>query len=252
MRIDAVARKRRNGYLYCPSNAPLLVGTSPEHPGTWKVIKPTCGSWSCPYCRELNRASWTKRVYFGVKVGQARGYEISFLTLTAHENLTTLAATLAVWPKIWAKFSTRMRRAFDKPEYVRAAELHGNGRIHYHVVVWSNISKAWLKANLRSSGGGYMVDSKPVSSASGAAYYVTKYMAKSIDWGKAWPVGLRRINTSRGWPQVPDSDWGDEEDTWVWKTSISEIAQIEAQARRKGVKLIVSDSAYYNPGENKS
>lgn len=247
MRLDVVKRKRRNGYLYCPSDAPLLIGKSEQHPNTWKVVKPTCGSWQCPYCRELNKTAWTKRVWWGVRIGQQRGYELSFVTLTAHENLTTLAATLSIWPKVWAKFSTRMRREFNKPEYVRTAELHGDGRIHYHMIVWANIRTRWVKNNLRSSGGGYMADSRPVSSASGAAYYVTKYMHKSIDWGKAWPANLRRINVSRGWPHVPDSEWHEEEDTWQWATTQATISGIEGQARRLGIRLHVSDSAYYNP-----
>lgn len=245
--IDAAPRKRRNGYLYCPSNAPLLIGKSDQQPGIWKIMKPTCGSWSCPYCRELNRSAWTKRVWWGVRVGRERGYHLSFVTLTAHENLTTLAATLSIWPKVWAKFSTRLRRQYNKPEYVRAAELHGDGRIHYHMVVWANIHKRWVKDNLRASGGGYMADSRPVSSASGAAYYVTKYMNKSIDWGQAWPARLRRINVSRGWPDFPDAEWDAEEDDWDWSITHATIQGLEKQARVAGVKLQVSESAYYNP-----
>lgn len=190
----------------CPNTHMTLVAHPPEH--DWSVAllyRPACKKWACPYCAERLRVAWGQRVYHGIVVGtKFWGWEASFVTLTSHERLSTFQATATVWPKVWAKFSARLRRAYAGLEYVSVPEKHKNGRLHVHLVMSVCPKKRWLKDNLRESGGGHQADVTAIKDGAKAAWYVTKYLAKQMTEHDEWAgVKMRRINTSRGWPDQP-------------------------------------------------
>ena len=65
-----------------------------------------------------------------------------------------------------------------------------------------------------------MVDVDFIQQAVAAAAYVTKYLAKSLEFTR-WPKGFRRVRTSRNWPTLdalplPGWEYGahDEQSAW--------------------------------------
>ena len=127
-----------------------------------------------------------------------------FVTVTSHEALSVERA-FEVWPDAWKKLRQRMVRQYGKPEYFMVSEKHKTGKLHMHALVSRGVEKAWLKTSARECGLGYMADVKPVDQSIGAAFYVSKYLAK---FGEVWPTGWRRVRLSNGWPRdvVEDED----------------------------------------------
>jgi len=68
------------------------------------------------------------------------------------------------------------------------------------------------KHNAAECGLGFEVDLSIIQSAAGAAYYGSKYLGKNLE-DHAWPKSMRRVNTSRGWPKLPEYV---KELGWAW------------------------------------
>ena len=164
-------------------------------------FKPRCKSWSCPACGPINQALWWFRIHHGISVGQSEGKLPFFITLTSHEKLDA-AGSLRVWPQAWANLSARARYAAPGALYAMVAERHQDGRLHWHIVGTWELRERWWKDNARACGLGYMVDLQEISTAAGAAAYISKYLGKSLE-GTAWPPGFRRVNVSRNFPKPP-------------------------------------------------
>jgi hypothetical protein len=199
----------------CPApRRAVLVGWDNENKRSF-VYMPGCKRWSCPVCGERNRKQWTARIYSGVVFYRDQGTgDWTFCTLTSHEKLKTFEQTWAVWPKAWGKLSTRMRRAFPGIRYALVPEQHNDGRVHTHFLASYPINTRWLKDHARASGLGYQAEGKPVTQPGLAAYYVAKYLSKTLTAAK-WPKNTRRIRTSRGWPQLPENGlYGEYHPVW--------------------------------------
>ena len=110
-----------------------------------------------------------------------------------------------MWPTCWAKLSTRIRRKYPGIRYVLMPEQHEDGTLHTHAIMGADITNTWISKNAHTSGLGYMSQSKPMSSAIGAAHYVSKYIGKTLAV-EDWPPRFRRIRTSQKWPELPDAD----------------------------------------------
>lgn len=105
-----------------------------------RIVQPGCKMWNCAHCSRRKARQWALRVYTGIEKFQADEPAIwHFITLTSHQNLKTFESTLAVWPKAWAKLSTRMRRQAkangQSMRYVLIPEKHKDGRLHTHMMV---------------------------------------------------------------------------------------------------------------------
>lgn len=191
-------------------NRPYLYGTTDENELVW--FRPDCGLWSCPECAVANKNRWALRIEHGVTFYKLRGETFYFMTLTSHEKLTTFDTTLAVWSNAWPKLYARMKREEKNLHYAALPEKHKDGRWHMHMLInhgfgvtmtkkgkWSS---RWLKDNARSVGLGYMADIQPIKDSLLAAWYVTKYVSKSLQAGE-WPRYLRRVRVSNNWPDLP-------------------------------------------------
>ncbi|KKM74447.1 hypothetical protein LCGC14_1400240 [marine sediment metagenome] len=181
------------------------------------MYQPPCKCWGCSTCARLNMYQWAARIGQGYSVYMLAGITgWSFVTITSHPKLKNRDTTLWVWPKAWAKLSARMRRNFVGIRYVLIPELHGDGRLHIHMIASGGMTTGWLKANAPYCGLGYMNEAETLTDAKKAIFYVTKYLSKGLDI-KSWPRSFRRIRTSQKWPplEIVTPDVSDIED-WIY------------------------------------
>lgn len=193
---------------------PVLAGYEKES-GITYLYQPRCKQWDCRYCASVNKSQWALKIGFGVGMYRSAGLkDWQFMTITSHEKLRTREATLAVWPRAWSKLSQRMRRVSTQMKYSLAPELHQDGRLHVHLCINTPVKKRWLKDNARQCGLGYMVDIQELVNEITAAFYMTKYLTKSLDV-TSWPPKFRRIRTSQKWPILPpDKDFDQKDLQW--------------------------------------
>jgi len=192
-----------------------------------KFFLAQCKMWSCEDCAENNKKLWAKKVAWGISEYWRQSLIAQFMTITNHEYVRG-ELSIKRWPDVWGKFSTRFRRAFDNPRYVQIPEKHKDGTLHAHLVVatYYPISERWLKDNMRECGGGYMDTVVAIKSLNRAAYYVTKYLTKSLEEGE-WVS--RRIRTSQHWPTLPQSE---QLENWIYVgMACIEMAQETADAQ---------------------
>jgi hypothetical protein len=174
------------------------------HPENGQVLyqRPDCHLWACPDCAEINKRRWTAIVCEGIRQYQAEGQQNwYFITLTNAGYLRTFNATLVSFRKNWPKFYARWKRSSPNLHYVMLPEHHKDGRLHMHALTSSNLPKRWYKDNGAGCGLGYMNDATPIKSLAHAAFYVTKYVTKTLGI-HAWPKTLHRVRTSAGWPKL--------------------------------------------------
>lgn len=171
---------------------PALLGYS-EVRGAFVLMRPGCHMWGCPYCGRVKQSQWAIRIATGVDFYKRHNIDgWAFLTLTSNPKNKTRSQCLHVWPKAWAKFSSRLRRSYPGIRYVLLPELHKNGRVHVHALASHYVTSGWLRDNLYPTGLGYKKDIQSLSESALAAWYVTKYLSKSLDV-TAWPRHFRRI-----------------------------------------------------------
>jgi len=175
-------------------------------------FQPRCKSWGCPACAKTNRELWSLRARHGAEVIQALNYHNNFLTITSHEKLDA-AGSLAVWPKAWMKLSARARYKSGGFMYLGVPEQHKDGRLHFHAIESAGLGERWWKDNARECGLGYMAEEEIARTPQGAAFYVVKYVTKSIEY-QEWPRGFRRVRTSQNWPKLPENE---QAEGWTFK-----------------------------------
>lgn len=187
------------------------------------IYQPRCKKWSCAYCAEVNKAHWAIRCYHGAEVLQSQGRQLMFVTITCHEKLTVSQA-LYVWPKAWKKLSARIAyREGRGRAYIAIAEQHKTGKLHVHMISDWTFTNRWLKQNARNCGLGYMNEISPIETPKRAAWYVTKYLSKSLRI-LVWPKGFRRVNASQNWPKLPKAELSG----WEYDV-IKDAANVEAR-----------------------
>jgi len=221
---------------------PWLVGANYElHAAV--IFRPRCKLWSCPYCARINRGLWAVRTFLGSEHLIVAGWRLGFLTLTSHELLDA-AGTLAVWPKNWAKLRSRAYREVGQFPYVLIPEQHQDGRLHVHAVEGAGLSERWWKDNGRECGLGYMAEEAPVRSPAGAAFYVSKYISKTLGLHN-WPEHFRRVRTSQNWPKIKDEHANAEWQFAVipYNRSLEDV-YAEYESENYVVKIAGSDEAW--------
>ncbi len=177
---------------------PMLLAINP-HELTALFFKPRCKRWSCPYCGAVNQKLWTVRAYQGAERLLDTGEQVSFLTLTSHRQLGA-AASVAVFGHAWHNLLDRARRT-GPGQYLLIPERHQDGRLHAHAIETYSLGERWWKDNAAACGLGYMADEEPARSPGGAAWYVAKYIGKTLS-AQTWPKGWRRVRTSQGFPKL--------------------------------------------------
>jgi hypothetical protein len=135
-----------------------------------------------------------------------------FVTLTYHDEYPKTAPAIK---KDLDTFLKRFRRAFPSAYYFWRVELQARGAPHYHMIVWfpacepsptpgalfSQIRTLWLDFTLCACRHchSHSVRCDLVDNPKQAAYYVSKYLAKSED--QANKIGLGRLwGNSRNLP----------------------------------------------------
>jgi len=190
--------------LKCEARGRPYLAAVNSDAATVVFFRPRCKQWSCPACAEINARAWSAVTFYGADALMQSGENLSFVTLTAHERLDR-AAALVVWPGAWKKLSTRVARAWGRPEYLLVPEQHKTGKMHVHLLTTCDAPARWWRDNARQCGLGYQVAVESLQDAKIGAWYVTKYLHKQAALN-AWPRGFRRVRTSRGWPRPPASE----------------------------------------------
>lgn len=205
-------------------------------------FQPRCKLWSCPYCAQVNRALWTARAYHGASVLAAEAEDqkttISFLTLTSNRKLGPEASML-IFQAAWTKLRHRARRSTPQGQYLIIPEQHKDGRLHAHAVETFNLGTRFWKDNSAEVGLGYMAEEEEAHTPGGAAYYVAKYLAKSLG-SQEWPKGWRRVRTSQMWPKLPEMP---KADGWEWWRVPAEeaLSVVAGGLEREGYEVVFLD-----------
>lgn len=185
---------------------PYLIGVN-ENVKVAVLSKATCKMWDCEACGARNAARWIAKIINGIN---RLGGEWSFLTITSHEKARKSASILNL-RNGWKKLYNRILAKFDKTAngifYAKIWEQHKDGTFHLHLLVSFEVSERWLKSTARQCGMGYQAKVITISNAGQVAGYIAKYTLKNSTHsrnGVLWPKGLRRIETSQKWPELPN------------------------------------------------
>jgi len=208
---------------------PYLLGRNPET-GQCVLYRPDCKQWTCPYCGVVRAKQWAHRVRCVVRGEVETDTEKTrfwFLTLTSHERLYSLEYQIKAFRHAWDMLLKRIRRVVKRAlTFVCVPELAPEtGRFHIHAFFDWSFNAAyerkdkdkgwyslWLHENPRQVGLGYEYNLKPVSSANGAAYYITKYLTKTLSLDL--PKGFRRVRTSQ---HFPDTETDESDNEYLWE-----------------------------------
>lgn len=163
---------------------------------------------------------------------------ISFLTITSNAKLEP-QKSIEVFSSAWNNLLRRARRSGSQGQYMLVPERHKDGRVHGHAIATFNLGTRWWKDNAAETGLGYIAEEEEARTPGGAAFYVSKYLAKSLgvtDWPKNW----RRVRTSRGWPKLPELP---EAEGWRWQPLDRHVALSDAvqQLERAGYHVVLLD-----------
>lgn len=235
----------------CESNTRVMLWARSEESGMILIYRPGCGTWKCSGCRKRLQRYWTLRISTHVAGQIDKGEHWQFVTLTSHEKLKTMEATVAVWPNAWNKIHARLKRNVGKKvQYVLIPEFHQDGRMHAHMLCETHIKKRWWKDNARASGLGYQVEVRDVNGKGlQASWYVSKYLGKDMDVGN-WPAGFRHVRTSQGWPDLPDHEMQSELDFAVVAKKSDQWFHLRHWALNKFTVYDLTDGQYlYHEGE---
>jgi hypothetical protein len=220
-------------------NRPFLRGAN-HHEKRAVLFRPRCGLWSCPYCAEINKRRWTARAWHGANIFAENGREIAFLTLTSSPKLSA-AGTQEVFYSAWTKLRKRAQRGEPAGEYMMVPEQHQDGRLHAHAIETFNLGSRWWKDNAAACGLGYIAEEEPARTAAGAAWYISKYLAKTLAVTQ-WSPGFRRVRTSIRWPALPEMPRSED---WVFSLLPPKVA-IQAEVERlekAGYRVVVTNHA---------
>jgi hypothetical protein len=173
------------------------------------------------------------KAYLGIEAYKQAGTTNWFFgTLTMHRKWSG-AASVTNFRKNWNKFYQRMKRATKgKLYYVLLPESHKDGSLHVHIISTCQTDTRWWKDNAARCGMGFKSENQPIVSTVKAAFYVSKYVGKSLGVS-AWPANLRRIRFSLAWPK-PIQD-----DTITWTCVTSDVAKYAVRKRLEmGYKIV--------------
>lgn len=193
----------------CPNAKDIMVmGVNEQHKMA-VMFNPSCKSWSCPICGPRNAENWSYAGMVGAYSLLEQGTMV-FCTVTSRPY-ATVTQSLYFFKQNWPRLRKRITvKNGGKFEYLLVPERHKTGVLHAHFVANIAVTRRWLKDNAYQCGFGYQAKVDVVEHAPGVAAYMTKYIAKSLQFTE-WPANFRRVRTSQGWPmpveQVPLPGW---------------------------------------------
>lgn len=212
------------------TNTPYLIGVNQnEHKAL--LTKAACKCWDCETCSARNA-----RVWIACMVNGARqlATPMSLLTLTAHRyhrKEKSVPNLRQGWKKLYNRIQSNPTLENTNIYYVRVWEQHEEGTFHNHIIINVNLGTRWAKTNASGCGMGYMADWRGLDNVGLAAGYVAKYTLKNANLargGLAWPKGLRRIEKSRNWPNLPEKEANLE---WSWNIANNREFQLHQSER---------------------
>lgn len=216
-----MAKKKKKKVLktednsYCNNQSvPWLVG---DFSGQKKrvISKARCKLWTCPYCAELNRQQHFNRIANGLQSLNEKQVDMSFVTITCHENWRGNEQSIRNWRRNKDKLLARFRRKYKKEYgksgyYVYIPETHKDGSLHIHGIFSGDFGNRWWKDNARSVGLGFMAESEKLKTVLQGTNYCLKYITKQIGF-EVSIKNFRRVNYSQGFPDkqahVSDGQW---------------------------------------------
>ena len=198
------------------------------------LLRGSCGLWSCPECGARNGRRWLARIINHMNANKQQNWY--FVTLTAHEKWRGKIPSRENLKNGWKKLYNRIRRRYGLISYVKVWEYHKDGSWHLHLLWNRKIGKRYLKDNARACGMGYQVHSVQSKNAGQAAGYCAKYLIKSFENADQYVKGMRRIEVSRDWAELPELT--DENLSWVVNQTRIGQDRTAAQLRHKGMRII--------------
>jgi len=196
-----------------------------------------CKQWDCAACGYRNARKWIARIIRGVKFYGGQWY---FMTLTAHATRRGVEKSVKNLRDGWRLMYNRFLRAYGKFHYVKIFEPHKDGTLHLHLL--TDLSLPYKTKRIKSKktgkmqdeydcrvlkdisaqvGIGYQCNYQPLENAGLAAWYVAKYLGKSIATTD-FPKGLRRIQCSHRWQILPKL-YDDENIDYVYVTNRTDM-----------------------------
>jgi len=218
---------------------PYLVGVN-ENVKICVLSQPACKMWNCEACGARNARKWIAKIINGCN---KLGGQWSFLTLTAHKSKRKSASISNLrkgWKLLYNRILATMGGHAENLSYAKVFEQHENGAFHLHILINICLGTRWAKDNSASCGMGYMADWHEVDNAGQIAGYIAKYSLKNANiarGGIEWPKGLRRIETSRNWPDLPELK-ASEEIGWIVKMTRDEQTQSAQRYFIRGFEVI--------------
>lgn len=223
------ARRQAGGLNALKNNPTLGECETPNRPymrheneetKTVYFIRPRCKQWSCVPCAARRARLWVYIANYGGSDLLSQNRNCTFLTLTSHRNVRTLAGGVLVWRRAWPKLSARWRRAQGGLEYLYIPEHVVGFNFHVHFITTATLPVRWYKDNGAETGLGYQANAKKIAAGKQCGGYVAKYLGKALA-NMDYPKYFRRVNTSRGWPRPPDP-----ESELVWESIGSKLAKV--------------------------
>lgn len=214
---------------------PYLIGVS-KNERKAILTKAACKCWDCETCAARNTKTWIACIINGCNKLDIKW---SFLTLTANQFMRGKKSIVSLregWKKFYNRILAKLEKNAQNLFFVRVWEQHKNGTFHLHILISVYFGTRWAKTNAIECGMGYMAEWHEVDNAGMVAGYIAKYSLKNASiarGGIAWPKGLRRIEKSRNWPNLPKKEANLE---WDWNV----VHNREFQLHQSG-KLIMSD-----------
>lgn len=195
----------------CPHpKAPVLVAKDVKNKKAL-FMRAGCKLWTCTVCGARNGKRWIARMLHATnKIGG----EWSFVTITAHaqwrgeKSLTNIKKN---WPKLRKRL---VREVGGDLYYLWVYERHKDHSWHVHMLVNKHLPSRWWKDNSVQCGMGYQCKSTALDNYGQAAGYIAKYLLKQMTMIDKYPKNMRRITTSRNFPQLPDRKEADNELEW--------------------------------------
>lgn len=180
------------------------VGATPDG----KVFPIRCKRWDCPICAPLNSYRHAIRVANGCQALVTAGIAPHFVTITQPASIKTAERAYLILHRQWDNFRNKLQywsRSESGIPVIYAAFVEGQGHRggmpHFHIIMSAVPDKERLRQMVVCSGLGYMLDIQRFTTASGVAWYVSKYSTKADD-SKAMPKGFRRVRYSEQFPKM--------------------------------------------------
>ncbi len=206
----------------CPRRGSIKL-TAPN--GNSCIVETNCKTWRCLSCRDRLLNSFKMRVELGC-LGLGRS---AFITITYRQNESSLKDVASVLKKDWRELWRRWNSTYAQLKWLKVTELTKAGMPHHHLIAGpipdeqriscygkdlevvrfmrrmascTCVSHAMSRLWWAITGDSYIVHAEPVLSATRAANYISKYIAKTMHSREPFEaVGIyRRWSSSRGFP----------------------------------------------------